>query len=64
MARGTVDIKTGIVDDNDIADVLGSCRVPAYGSDREVLHTVHKFFTRSQNWFITTPEANRKKTLR
>ena len=23
--EGTVDIKTGIVDDNDIADVLGSC---------------------------------------
>ena len=32
-----------VVDDNDIADVLGSCVIPEFGSEREVLHAQPDF---------------------
>ena len=61
--EGTVDIKTGIVDDNDIADVLGSCGIPAYGSDREVLHAQPVNFSLDHRTGLSDPRGQIGKKL-
>ncbi len=61
--EGRIDIKNEIVDNNDIADVLGSCGIPAYDSDREVLHAQPVNFSLDHKTGLSDPRGQIGKSL-
>ena len=61
--EGDIDIKNEIVDNNDIADVLGSCGIPAYESDREVLHAQPVNFSLDHRTGLSDPRGQIGKNL-
>ena len=60
---GSIDIKSEIVDDKDIADVLGSCDIPSFESDREVLHAQPVNFSLDQRTGLSDPRGQIGKNL-
>ena len=61
--EGNVNIKSEIVDDRDIADVLGSCGIPAYELDREVLHAQPVNFSLDHRTGLSDPRGQIGKNL-
>ena len=61
--EGNVNIKSEIVDDRDIADVLGSCGIPAYEPDREVLHAQPVNFSLDHRTGLSDPRGQIGKNL-
>ena len=61
--EGNVNIKSEIVDDRDIADVLGSCGIPAYELDRDVLHAQPVNFSLDHRTGLSDPRGQIGKNL-
>ena len=61
--EGNVNIKGEIVDDSDIADVLGSCGIPAYEPDREILHAQPVNFSLDHRTGLSDPRGQIGKNL-
>ena len=61
--EGGIDIKSEIVDDKDIADVLGSCGIPAFEPDREILHAQPVNFSLDHRTGLSDPRGQIGKYL-
>ena len=61
--EGDIDIKSEIVDDKDIGDVLGACGIPAYGTDREILHAQPVNFSLDHRTGLSDPRGQIGKHL-
>ena len=61
--EGGIDIKSEIVDDKDIADVLGSCGIPAFEPDREILHAQPVNFSLDHRTGLSDPRGQIGKNL-
>ena len=61
--EGGIDIKSEIVDHKDIADVLGSCGVPALEPDREILHAQPVNFSLDHRTGLSDPRGQIGKYL-
>ena len=61
--EGSIDIKNEIVDNSDIADVLGSCGIPSFDSDREVLHAQPVNFSLDHKTGLSDPRGQIGKNL-
>ena len=61
--KGGVDIKSEIVDETDIADVIGSCGIPAFEPDREILHAQPVNFSLDHRTGLSDPRGQIGKNL-
>ena len=61
--EGGIDIKSEIVNDKDIADVLGSCGIPAFEPDREILHAQPVNFSLDHRTGLSDPRGQIGKYL-
>ncbi len=61
--EGGIDIKNEIVNDKDIADVLGSCGIPAFEPDREILHAQPVNFSLDHRTGLSDPRGQIGKYL-
>ena len=61
--EGGIDIKNEIVNDKDIADVLGSCVIPGLESDREILHAQPVNFSLDHRTGLSDPRGQIGKYL-
>jgi cell division protein FtsA len=58
-----MDIKSEIVDDKDIGDVLGACIIPSYEIDREILHAQPVNFSLDHRTGLSDPRGQIGKHL-
>ena len=61
--EGGIDIKSEIVDDKDIADVLGSCGIPDFEPGREILHAQPVNFSLDHRTGLSDPRGQIGKNL-